>query len=240
MATALISSHELEIQEMPMTYQLSMVGSDGVVVASDRCEVWGEGPGSLSRTSTRLCKIYLSPDMKFAWTFSGSYISNVAAVYLRDYLHDGQMNLTDDTAEACLRRVGDDAASNFPALNATINGVVVLTSGESGLIFRASISRHTVCQRVDNGKFISGATQNLAGFLPEQFYKRTRRVDELIVLASYAVWAAKELEPSYIDGLDIAVFRNGSFGFVDASPYWQQAEVMNKKLEQLIKRVATR
>lgn len=226
-----------EEEELIMTYQVTLCGSDGIVVASDRCELWQEQQGSRSRTGSKMKKIYLSPDGQVAWTFSGGSLSNIAAVYLRDRLNEGTI-LTVENVQEELRHCGDDATKNFPRVNPVVTDVIVLVMANKR-IFRASISTHTAVVEIESKRFISGFSESLAGFIPERFFNEQMGVKELAVLGSYAVRMAHILDRG-IDGLDIAIYQESAkrFDFVNASAYWDHALFVDEVLKNCLKNSA--
>ncbi|MGA7626045.1 MAG: hypothetical protein WCA91_20970 [Candidatus Acidiferrales bacterium] len=200
-----------EGEDAPMTYQVTMFGTDGIVMASDRCESWMEQGGRLSKTTNLVRKIFLSE--KIAWTFSGGNLSAIAASYLR-----GEITGAED-ASALKRQMiacGDRASANFPH-PPTSADVLVAVHADYPHIIRAKISKGTTYMEVEGGKFVSGDSDNLASFFPEHYFSRDKPVSELVVLAAYAVFMAHRCNPRHIEDLDIAVWRKGDseFKFLD-------------------------
>ena len=103
--------HCLGEEDKVPTYQVTQVGLDGMVVASDRCEAWRNSGGRGSTTQTRTRKIFISRDKSFAWTFSGGLLSGIAAEYLRQ--KDLKNPLNEHEIEGALRESGNEAGQQM-------------------------------------------------------------------------------------------------------------------------------
>jgi len=123
--------------------------------------------------------------------------------------------------------------------NRVPDDIVVLSHGRTKKILRAMISGQTVVTQLQ-GKFISGDSDNLASFIPESFHSPRSSVSELVVLASYAVRRASDLNREAVRGLDIAVYRDSteSFEFLDAKTYWELADKLHNDISDAVKRLA--
>jgi hypothetical protein len=65
-------------EERPVTYQITMCGRDGIVMASDRREVLRAQDASVP-TINETSKIRISPDGNYAWAYSGGRVSPIFA-----------------------------------------------------------------------------------------------------------------------------------------------------------------
>ena len=220
--------------ERRMTYQVTLCGSDGVVVASDRCEAWQEETGGISRN--RVNKLLLDKRSQIAWTFSGGHFSGITARYLRDALEQSPTN--DEAAILeMLKESGNKAFRNFASPpKARVTDIVVLVFGNSQRIVRAHPSTETLLEDLED-KCVSGETDSLVNYFPEHFYSRNMCVRELASLAGYAVRMAHELDPKYVYGLDLAIYQNstGSFQFADRDTCWHGAAKLDDALRNFIK-----
>ena len=76
------------------------------------------------------------------------------------------------------------------------------------------------------GKCVSGMEFNLASFLPSRLTLSNMSVDVLAYLAAYSIRAAHDLDSAFVDGLDIAVYRDAvrRFEFLETKCLWDDAE----------------
>ncbi len=93
-------------------------------------------------------------------------------------------------------------------------------------------------QEIFDGKCISGNYYNLAAFLPSRFHATVESVDTLARLAAYSIRVAQEIDPQYVDGLDVAVYRDseGRFEFENADNYWNLCEEIEREMRECFRR----
>jgi 20S proteasome alpha/beta subunit len=234
------SGFDIERQADLMTYQVTLCGRDGVVVASDRCQVWQETMSqSTCWTKSKVRKIFTDAAGKMAWTFSGGHFSDVTARYLRDFLAD-KPDYDEQKIESAIRDCGSRACEAFHTLvKANLTDILVLVSGVSGQILRAQISRMgTTVERLENKQCVSGITDSFVNFFPNHFCDAgDMSVDQLAQIAAYCVCMAHREDSRYVDGLDLAIYRNSEkcFKFVDGDFYWQEALKLDDALRQFLK-----
>jgi 20S proteasome alpha/beta subunit len=232
------SSFDFERQTQLMTYQVTLCGRDGVVVASDRCQVWHERllrPQEWSKNKVK--KLFVDAKGKIAWTFSGGYFSDVTAHYLRDFL-DEQSDYDERAVENAIKTCGNRACDAFSTTaRANVTDILVLVFAESRRIVRAHIARAgTMIETLEN-QCVSGATDSFVNFFPNRFCGNgDMSVDQLAPLAAYCVRAAHEQDTKYIDGLDIAVYRDskGRFEFEDRGVFWEEASKLDADLKMFL------
>ncbi len=232
------SGLDIERQTQLMTYQVTLCGADGVVVASDRCQLWQEqSRNSREWTKSKVKKLFIDDTKKIAWTFSGGYFSDVTAHYLRDFLaeHPGY---DEPRVESAIRTCGNRACEAF-VIKANATDILVLIFAESRRILRAQISREgTIVQQVENKQWVSGATDSFVNFFPNHFCDAgDMSVDQLAQIAAYCVRMAHEDDSKYVDGLDIAIYRDSErrFEFGDRVFYWDQAAKFDGALRQFLR-----
>lgn len=229
--------HQIQVEEEErlMTYQVTLCGSDGVVVASDRCEVWEEH-GSIARTVNKVRKLFIDPSRQVAWTFSGGFLSGITAQLLAKNF---PANVSESSVKDAIASCGNQACTYF-RIQRSQTDILVAVIAPLRKILRARISPDTVLENIESGKCVSGQTDSLVNFFPDHFYSQKMPVKELATLAAYAVRMAHDLDPKYVDGLDIAVYRDadGEFDFVDPSLYWEHALLVDEELRECLRRSA--
>lgn len=208
-----------------MTYQITMRGSDGMVLASDKRELLlpqtpEEGEGAVTNM---LNKIRIDSTGRFAWAFAGAKPSLLASSYLERELENG---IADRDVERVLRDCGDRGWEHGAA--GPSNSSVVLADGKSKSIFRATLAhKATMVIKIDDGRCFTGQNYAKASFFPLRFYSSEMSVEQLARLAAYAVLMAGEMDPLCVSGLDMAVYSDstGRFEFADRTMCAQ--EVLN-------------
>ncbi len=225
--------HEMQVleEERLMTYQVTFCCNEGVVIASDRCEFWIDAV-TKSRSTNKVIKLFTDPTNQVAWTFSGGFLSGITAQLLLK-------NFPTDISEYSLRneieQCGNQACADFRNQPSQTD-ILVAVIGPSRKILRARISPHTVIESIESGKLISGQTDSLVNFFPEHFFTEEMPLRELASLAAYCVRMAHDLDPKYVDGLDIAIYRDEEkrFEFVDRNYYWEHAMDLDKAIRECL------
>jgi 20S proteasome alpha/beta subunit len=216
-----------------VTYQITMRGHDGIVMASDQRELLApESPEEGEGTVTNMVpKITIDPTRRFAWAFAGGEPSFIAAGYLEREFENG---VADADLERTLRDCGDrgwDAGASGPH-----KSTVVFADGKNKKILRATLGHK--CTRVLpmlDGKCFAGQSYSKASFFPMRFYSPEMSVAQLARLAAFAVVMAGEMDPLCVAGLDVAIYRDSAnqFEFVDSRDYRQQAMKLEGDIRSL-------
>jgi hypothetical protein len=194
-----------------MTFQITMCGSDGIVMASDKLENFD--PASQSDDGiygkNEVTKIKIDPTGRFAWCFAGSRCAYLAATHIERALENGPPNFAADklVVECC------DRAAN--ALPTGPTDTIVLADAKDMRIMRASLlhQQPTVIEP-DKDRFFSGLSSNRASVMPSRYYSRKMNVAQLQRLAAYAVLRAGESDSAFIAGLDVFSYRESVGRFV--------------------------
>jgi hypothetical protein len=193
-------SQEYSVQvaeELPVTFQVAMIASDGWVLASDR-RVTLQGP-SVKRTTYETKKIHY--ENQVASAPYGDESAQIARDRIIEELQPNAAKLLtsgfhremerfaesvwqneyesqcDDRPEPNKIRAGRERGVIFLAVGGTV--IVVLQIGK-----QSNVSVITT-------KYIAGDPANPVVFLTERFYEKTHSVSELAVLATYSVAQAR-------------------------------------------------
>ena len=228
-----------------MTYQITLKGVDGMVMASDRLEVEDSRGAYAYPTKSHFSKISTSRDGRFAWAFYGDHLASCVADRF-----GGELSLPGDYGANWLREASLRAEENGMAGWAVNGGSgtqlphgLVLADGHAKAIYKSVLDRRGVNVRNDNYLF-TGQDRNAAALLVERFYDPLMTVDELAVLAAYSIRVAHDVSPNCVDGLDIAVFRNdGGFRLLsepETATFWESSVALESELRDCLKRYATR
>jgi hypothetical protein len=120
-----ISQVSAEEEERLMTYQVTMCGNDGVVVASDRCEVWTDQDGRKIKTTNKVKKLFIDSMGEVAWTFSGGYLSSVTAHYLKNAIEKQGAGKNEEDVKKAIQDCAERACRSFPITNRIPTDVLV-------------------------------------------------------------------------------------------------------------------
>jgi len=211
-----------------VTYQLTLVGSDGVVMASDKNE-WRKAEGGSRKN--QLKKITIHRGGKFAWMFSGLKVAKDASGLFGIWSENAADPPQSEVIEQ-VRRCGQEAwkAAAGPCPNTDI----VIAFGPSKQIFRAELSALMLVYEM-GPVLVSGQNESPATLVPSRFYSQTMPVDRLAVLAAYTIGCAEEFDSLAVNGLDMVAYRDSTakFEFLENDPYTERATQLNAKIKTL-------
>jgi hypothetical protein len=221
-----------------VTYQLTMRGCDGMVVASDEIERLISEDGKFGITN-KVNKIETDESRQFCWAYSGQLIAPIFSRHFKKAMNASPiLDYHDAVAKldgAVFTATDEWRETTSPA---GPQGAIVLACGASKKIFRSIMSRSGSEEL--RGMCISGQNVNLAAFLPQRLSDQKLlakiSVDELVYLAAFSIRSAHDLDSAMIDGLDIAVYLDsvGKFEFVDGEFYWKAVEKMDDNILQAL------
>jgi|ERR1019366_3275848 20S proteasome alpha/beta subunit len=218
-------------EERPVTYQLTMCGCDGMIIASDQQEL-SKG------IRTKVTKIRIDKTGNFAWAYSGPAM---VATFSRHLVQafDNAGPLSDTSAAQLIADCAGPALeeSRIYEMPGSGDAIVMLASGLSKKIFRVAWRPTTEVEPIHQTMLIAGQKANLASFLPTFFYSPQMTVDKLASLAAYSIRKAHDCDPLCVDGLDIAVYRDSTrrFEFLDSASCWSEAERIDGAIADLLK-----
>lgn len=216
-----------------MTYQVTMCGVDGMVMASDQREYLApESPAQGEGVVTNsVRKITIDPTGRSAWAFAGGRPSLLAAGCLEREFENG---VADAELERILKTCGDQGWE-AGAIGAHIS-TIVLADGKSKNMLRATLAhRSTRVEQMAGGRCFTGQNFSKASFFPMRFYSPQMSVTQLARLAAFTVLMAGEMDSLCVGGLDIAIYRDsvGKFEFADSRDYSQQAPKLESDIRSL-------
>jgi hypothetical protein len=197
-------------EERKMTMQVGMVGSDGIILASDR-KVWRESYptvkqiGSVVDPPALQCKIEFSYPKNIAISCAENLDSarDVAKKIIDALRNEDRAN--EYSAASAMQRIAEDVLGNS---GDKIRCLIALTCPDWHLFTcTASPDDHgeygVVCEPCHNGWEIAGHVTNPAVFLIRRYYSENQSIEELIPLASYSVLCASQFNSERIEDLDV-------------------------------------
>jgi hypothetical protein len=188
-----------------MTFQVGMVGSDGVLLASDKLEVT---PCPVKRSSL-VDKITVMDDLAFCW--AGDRLCEDVV----NKLSDGASEfLTASNPKELLMRYGQESVlreqdTRGKSGGRQLYGGVVLIARHSGStvgLWQLNMSWPMTASRCDD-KAYAGDPTNSACFFVEKYFPADhlqRPIKDLHALAAHTVSMAAATNPSFVRGLEIA------------------------------------
>ncbi len=187
-----------------MTFQVALVGKEGAVVASDTKAV---NETSVRRVATPQRKILYSANAVCA-VAGASYASDMASELLKE------MSKKSATSTEQLYEQANGVYKTYdPEIkNAMANSTILVAARESNEIKLWYLSIYgKVFVDPPNRYLIGGDRHNPAVGVIEIYYDNPldKSIEALKSLAAYAVLQGHISNPTYVDGLDVLVWRNG-------------------------------
>lgn len=221
-----------------MTYQIAMRGRDGVVLASDQSERLVNRDETVA-TQNLVKKIRVDTSKQFAWCYAGISLAPVFSNHFASAIDSQTTSLSDQDATRILEGSVSPAYQEWQPTAAGGGYVcILLVSGRSRKIFRNKCSFAT--EEMEGGWCVAGNEFNVASFLPRRLYCPEMSVQELACLAAYSIHAAHDFDSAFVNGLDIAIYRDteGYFEFVDSTFYWNEIERWDAGVRKVLTKVS--
>jgi hypothetical protein len=189
--------YSLDPEELPVTQQLAMIGSDGIVLASDRCVTIRDG----RRRHEMETKIFFDQARGIAtcWAKNKMPSANVARAILEEMKDEEFVNPIPKIKEIA-ERLYD--ANRSPYGDEMKGEVMFLTSKNLKTITQLHMEAGNYQAAFNFSRHIGGDTENPAICFADLFHNERLPVAELIPLAAYVVVKAAS-ESKGIRGLDL-------------------------------------
>jgi 20S proteasome alpha/beta subunit len=206
-------------EEIPVTFQIGIVASDGVILASDKCGSYTvrKDPGTRGDSITR--KIEISPDVPYVAHCSAGQTEITDAI-MRGFIELHQQSavrpcppdmvesLLSKSACAVWEKMYGSMAQNNPPVTHQRSGILLAYRGN---LFHMSFDLFPSVKPIENKK-AEGDAVNAALFFLERYWKIVERQDcnertvkRLLPLAAHCILMAHVLNPDGVKGLEIAV-----------------------------------
>jgi len=190
-----------------MTLQVALVGTDAVVLASDRCMT----RFTIARDTSQTLKIVDDPVISMVYSFSGDNCAYLAGEDLRLKLRTG-FNMDDPRlvlAEQANARYAQE--SQRPKWIAQVDRrllVILYNRPEIPALWEVEVSESSVARPITN-KVVAGDGANTARFFTEQYYSSGKRAADLKLLAAHTILMGHERNQPLVEGLEMVVVRPG-------------------------------
>lgn len=196
-----------------MTMQVAMVGTDGIVLASDL--LWADNNQKI-RTSQLSPKIKLSPRRDVAVSFARSMETSGP-------IADAILRLDDSAWENPIQSLREAANSiiSLPTIGRKDAHCLIVSAKPKLCAYFLRVAQvatgcwQPMCQEVI-GYAWAGDDNNPAVFWVKRYYVMGRPVASLLPLAAQLITSASEVNSAAIGGLQIAICSAANFRFLDS------------------------
>ncbi len=215
-----------------MTLQVALVGTDGIVLASDRR--FTIHTAGKTTTAHRGRKIRVAKDRGLAISYARSHLGVVTGHAILREITDVELDSPESPLENLANNVFRQHSSPFAAPPAAGEVLVVLLR-DLATVHHLDIYAASVCQDSDDVAF-AGDNLNSALFFAQQYYSKLP-VNDLAFLAAHTILMGAKINPSGIGGLDILLCRSNGFTFASeerVAEYVKRSEQLDKKIKHAI------
>ena len=223
-----------------MTLITGLVGSDGIVLAADKCAINFATEEAHLDDRTGICKIGHFEKHCVAFAFAGDEISEAVGEGIGRELDLGKFRF--DEVKGELERISNEAVNDAvvaacprPIPSRKRLMLVVLYGRNLRQLWRLDIeSVKSVARRID-GMAICGALGNSARFF-EHYYQYNLPVARLEALAAHIVLTGHAVN-GLIDGLDLATFGKDGFHWLsdeEKEPLRANSKEVDKTIRDLL------
>ncbi len=230
---------KLPAEEVDLTFQIGMVGSDGVLLATDLKRTHVDARRGVYRSSSQQPKLHIEKDV--AYCCSGDELTEVAARMFCETT-DG---LVDDSGMHDRLIAAAQGAMSQEKMSRQ-HGSLPLSGGSALFVHRRESGKVQLwclemspyvdasprcCAASVHDHVINGDRGNPAGFFIEHYFPKRRRmpIQDLIPLVAHTVLIAGVLNPAGIGGLEM--LRCTSAGFKKVSE--RDIAALTKRSEEL-------
>ena len=187
-----------------MTFQVGLVGSDGVVIASDRriIDYGGEGSRGLSLGT----KFMHSSSVVCCW--SGGYPAIDAAKYIREVqwtdVHERDRG---EKLRDCGNRAWSDG--NYGTRSPQGAHTILAAFPDHGSLWELDVGIRSGTTPVLDKK-MHGDHDNTARHLVNHYFRAAQKIEHLALLAAHVVLMAGRENKTYVDGLEVVILPRGA------------------------------
>jgi hypothetical protein len=223
------------IEDTPVTLQIGLVGTDGIVLAGDLKTRFFDEVETFGLTS----KI-LTSARGIALAYSGYEISRevakriIADETLLDFDDSAQWQTTEKIASDVYREPFPDIV----APDRRDSEILLVSTCSIDHFYSLEMRNENRCWlRRREDKAIAGHVVNSGCFFVERYYRKSATVEELALVAAYAIFAASKLNPPGIEGLEMVTCTKAEIGRMpdgDIKSLESRCREIDKEIEALL------
>jgi hypothetical protein len=208
--------------------QVAMVGSDGIVLASDKQLLRDQG-GYWQPSSVR--KITVDEDKGLAVAYAKNNLGMVAAERIPSRL----AGMGVGAWPALLCNIAEEAFIEDQEMIGAGQALVVSPQCPDRIYF-LEIGKASRCLEFED-KIVGRDSGNPSQFFAARYYDKSKSVADLAFLAAYTISCGSRLNPGGIQGLDVLFCRNSGFTWAtkgELADYEQRAKELDEQIERAI------
>jgi hypothetical protein len=230
----LLRGYRYDPEEVPMTLQIVLTGTDGIVLASDKkVNLLNQN----FNTTAMRSKILINHDRKIAACWSGeqwpSY--NLADHIVRN-MSDADLQYPYDSLRTVAPEIVNRRGIHGEEYASAEVAVVTIQDGPKAYEITASRDR---CDCWAQEKIIRGHIANPAVFFTERYYEQLP-IARLLPLAAHVIVNAGRINPRGIEGLEIVRCTKEGFVSLEAAEIAELmdwSDKMDREIKQLLSRL---
>lgn len=221
-----------------MTFQVGLLGHDGLVIASDRRAV-AEGNSTTDsrwvRQTSEVRKILLRPDtLDFVCVYSINEVAaDMAARLVEDRFLSGFKSNQDviQRLRTKCEEIIQSYAPQYRPIGPTLMVALPTAATHITRLWRIAFFPSPIV-RENSPRIYGGDAGNSAIYFAERFQdqgnERKRSVEELKAIAAHIVLEGYQLNRTYVGGLDLLVCKDGN------DPYFVEGDELRKLQERSV------
>jgi hypothetical protein len=206
-------------EEVPTTFQVGIVCSDGILLASDQKVTYSGG----YRNSANSLKIRYKDGNIACCAGGGPYPDMAAESAINDYREQQHADDIGEFMDRLCKEAMDVAKNDHEVPDSELN------RQQGTILIAQRVAKKTALWRVDvqtrgsrshriariRDRCFSGDEANSACFFTERYRGQSwlRPMDDLLFLAAHTVYMANKVNQTGVDGLDILLCRDGNEPF---------------------------
>lgn len=186
-------------EAVPMTFQVALVATDGIVLGSDRQMNFTPPDWGAVTSSSQVSKIFRNESRGIMACWSGF---DPAIRVAKEAIQLPDNKIQSPTELENLATAVYEHESSKLGVNYGDSEVLLVTKNDLAKIFRINVKKESSCYPALD-KAIAGHTANVSVYFIERFYKKLPMA-QLILLVAHSILEAGRIHPYGIQGLEIA------------------------------------
>jgi len=224
----------LNSEEQPVTFQIALVGSDGLVMGSDRLARYEPPVEAGTKALPKILamsKYFVSHDQSLVCFASGTQTAIEAARRISEDRRALTMNVTEQEWESTLKQVA--ATAPLPPAHIPIADEILVVRRDVSNAFWFVVRRpNTPVVALKTSSHVCTGASTVAQFLPRNLWNKDRSVRELKQLAILTLSYAADEESSFV-GPPFDIMTLDKAGKIE----WSEHDPINDKFQPGLERL---